>query len=301
MAPDRFVSHPANRIPEEVENHTPKFRGTWAPAELHQLLADGTIELVDFVLLQMIDSLVDARGEGCWASNDYLAKRIKMTRDYVKKIISKLKGLGLLRQVGWKKFNGRDYRVLETAWSRVDCTNAQGDCRTPVGGTTVPPWGGPQSPHILLTENTSSYSRPQDADDVAPPPKSPPNRIPSSNGNGKAHHAGNGTAVHLTDQFGRECADRLSAGIREKAPGELNPRRRMASWAEEFLRLAKEVPRDEIKETLGWYYDNMGRDYVPEAYCAKTFRSKYAAIRRSMLRSQRIDTCRKEDDEPLIY
>jgi hypothetical protein len=122
--PDPYDDEPKSEVP------TKKFRGTWNPPELFYLLEEGDITTTDFVLLSIIDSLVDARGEGCWASNGYLAKRLRVRSDHIQASIRKLCEIGLLRRVGTKKFQGRLHRVLETRWSRV---NIRTDGINPMG------------------------------------------------------------------------------------------------------------------------------------------------------------------------
>jgi len=120
------------------EKHEPKFRGTFTPADIHKLLYRGEISPVEMVLLTIIDSLVDPDGDGCWASNAYLSERIHKSIPYVKSMIGRLKREGLLKQIGWKNINGKSFRMLETAWSRVR-TTPELDKPTGIAGNTS--WG----------------------------------------------------------------------------------------------------------------------------------------------------------------
>lgn len=117
------------------EHHEPKFRGTWTPAEIHYLLYERTITTTEYVLLDIINSLVDAKGDGCWASNAYLADRIGMTEQHVKNMIGRLKKIGLLTHVGWKQVGEKQFRVLETAWSRVSVDGGTGTFKSTPRGT----------------------------------------------------------------------------------------------------------------------------------------------------------------------
>lgn len=60
---------------------------------------------------------------------------------------------------------------------------------------------------------------------------------------------------------------------------------KLPEWAEEFRLLEKEIPPEEIEETLRWYLNNIGGPYIPEAFCGKSFRSKYIKIRQAMIRA----------------
>jgi hypothetical protein len=98
----------------EVETHSPKHRGVWFPPEISDLVAVGDMTTNEAFLLGIIDSLVDHSGEDCYASNEWLGKRIHLKGDMIKRMISHLKEMGLLVQTG---FNGRK-RYLRTIWSR---------------------------------------------------------------------------------------------------------------------------------------------------------------------------------------
>jgi uncharacterized protein YlbG (UPF0298 family) len=91
-----------------------EFRGTWAPAELHYLVEDGTITCTEAWLLQTIDSYVNCRGAGCYQTNERLAAAIHVDVRWLQKVLAKLRKLGLIRVV---KTHPR--RVMETKYSRV--------------------------------------------------------------------------------------------------------------------------------------------------------------------------------------
>src|SRR5687768_1005179 len=86
--------------PSSEEQHDFKYRGTLVPPEVMHLLSDGKIDTTEFTLLSVIDSLVDSKGEGCWASNAYLGWMLDRHPDQISRIIQSLKKQGLLRQVG---------------------------------------------------------------------------------------------------------------------------------------------------------------------------------------------------------
>jgi len=91
-----------------------KFRGWFIPAEVVELFQSGKISARETLLLATIDSLV-SKDKGCFASNEYLAKKLRIEPDTISRAVTKLKRLGLVRQVG---FDGRR-RILETCWSRI--------------------------------------------------------------------------------------------------------------------------------------------------------------------------------------
>jgi DNA-binding Lrp family transcriptional regulator len=86
------------------------FKGIWIPAEIW---LNPELSVQDKILWAEIDSL-DGK-DGCFASNAYLAKFMKLSEDRIKEIITKLKKLGLIKQ---KSFDGRT-RILESSLNKA--------------------------------------------------------------------------------------------------------------------------------------------------------------------------------------
>ena len=89
-----------------------QFRGVWTPAELFFLYRDKKINPADMVFLSVIDSLTQARGRGCWASNRWFADFTGLHISTVKQIIRKLVDLGLVER---NEEEGR--RTLRVIWA----------------------------------------------------------------------------------------------------------------------------------------------------------------------------------------
>ena len=82
-----------------------EFKGVWFPAEVW---LDERLTALEKIILIEIDSL---DGEnGCYASNEYLAKFCQCSQSKVSSAITKLKNLGYIRV---KSFDGRK-RILES-------------------------------------------------------------------------------------------------------------------------------------------------------------------------------------------
>jgi DNA-binding transcriptional ArsR family regulator len=81
------------------------FRGIWFPAEVYE---DERLNWTDRVLLMEINSLDNDRG--CFASNDYFAKFLRVSDRTVRESLARLRDLGLVTQ---ESFDGRE-RVLHT-------------------------------------------------------------------------------------------------------------------------------------------------------------------------------------------
>jgi len=98
-------------------NEKPKkqFKGWFIPAKIVQLIEDGKINAKETLLLAMIDGLVTPN-KGCFASNEYLAEHLHLSCDLVSHMITKLKKMKLITQIG---FNGR-IRYLETVLTPID-------------------------------------------------------------------------------------------------------------------------------------------------------------------------------------
>lgn len=84
-----------------------EFKGVWIPKEIY---LNTDLNWTDKILLIEIDSL-DV-GEGCFASNAYLANFLNVTETTISKSISKLKELGFIELTS---FDGRK-RVLKAAF-----------------------------------------------------------------------------------------------------------------------------------------------------------------------------------------
>jgi len=59
------------------------------------------------------------------------------------------------------------------------------------------------------------------------------------------------------------------------------------------LHIADGVPKAEIEEVLNWYCQHIGKDWIPEAFSAKSFRVKFEQISAAMNRQKK-----KPDYEP---
>lgn len=106
---------------EKVETHKKKFRGTWAHAILHQLVERGEINTSEAWLCLIIDGFMKPGGRGCFASSEYLAKKLFLGERQVQQMLKKLSGedlnlLRILKKPGWKK------RYLRTTFDKAEVT-----------------------------------------------------------------------------------------------------------------------------------------------------------------------------------
>ncbi len=85
------------------------------PVEILFLIDDGELTIKQAFLLAYVESLVKCRGEGCWASNEWLARKIRVDDRQLRRLLKELIDMGLVVNKG--TINGR--RILETKWSRA--------------------------------------------------------------------------------------------------------------------------------------------------------------------------------------
>src|SRR5260221_5295255 len=83
------------------KNPNPRFTGLFIPVEILEI--EGLTH-TDCMLLAWIDALYSKEHGGCYASNEYFVKKMKLKENTIKVLISKLEGKGLIERVS---FNGR--------------------------------------------------------------------------------------------------------------------------------------------------------------------------------------------------
>ena len=101
------------------EEHQLQCRGLWIPIEVASLVEAGVINPTQAMLAAYIDGYVKLKGEGCWATNKTLARRLNLTPEWVSASISVLTRLGIVKQRGTKITEKGSLRILETSWSRI--------------------------------------------------------------------------------------------------------------------------------------------------------------------------------------
>jgi DNA-binding MarR family transcriptional regulator len=79
------------------------------------MVEDGELTMQEAYVVATIDRFVNARKEGCWASNDRLGKHCGISGERMRSIIRKLVSVGLVFRVR----SSEHERVLETKFSRA--------------------------------------------------------------------------------------------------------------------------------------------------------------------------------------
>lgn len=238
-----------------------RFTGWFIPRDVVELYIADKLTQTEVFLLAMIDCLVGERG--CYASNEYLAKQLRMKEDTVSKAVSRLIKMELLEQVA---FNGRQ-RILVACWSEkahqtririLARLGSRSDAESDENQRVVP-------------MNRDSIDK-----KITDAPKA---RVGESGGGGFF-----GEAKQFT--FPEKAAKRLEGIVR--AARKHSPTANTKNWPKEFEQLMKDgVDKDRIKTAVDWYADAIGQEFVPQIYSAKAFRTKFDALESAMARKDK--------------
>lgn len=269
--------------------HKPQFRGSWVPAEIHYLLQEKKITTTEFALLIIIDSLVDSRGDGCWASSAYLADRIGKSIKHIETMIHHLKELGHIKRVGTKRVGGRDFRILETSWSKI---GDKGGPPLPIRG--VDPCGQGGSSLADKGERKKGEKEREDGGDSAPPSRNGT----SDSRNGFFPTNGTGNHPRQKKELPPECVEwgkTLRKILNNVRPKLIIQDASYVVWAEWMFKLWKKMDKDSrrMNRLFAWFSKHAGEEGLPEITSAKQFHDRADWIERER---------RKEDgpDQPKV-
>jgi hypothetical protein len=93
---------------------TPRFTGIFIPVEVLEL---DSLSQGEMILLSWIHALYCKEAGGCFASNAYLAEKLKVKENTIVKQICKLRELGLVEDVS---FNGRTRILKACIWKAME-------------------------------------------------------------------------------------------------------------------------------------------------------------------------------------
>ncbi len=260
------------------------FRGSWFRAELYDLLEEGDISPRESILLMVIDSLVNVKGNDCYASNKYLGQILHVSERMVRNMIEHLRELKLVRRTG---FNGKR-RTLVTAWSRVPQPIKRGRKSTSAQTGNVLPgraeigFRGINSSSIDTSkENRKSLSPQPSADGES--------RTATSNGNTPLHPRWR--------RFASMLANAITTVRKVNLSSKLN------SWAQAMRKIhdLDGIPIPRLQEVLKWYCTRVRKadlirdnsSYLPIAYSGSAFRGKFLRIE-DALKRRRADRAKRE-------
>jgi hypothetical protein len=277
--------------PKESRQH--HFRGVWMPADVFAFVADGVITPTEAILLSIVDSFVNPKGDGCWASNATLGRMVAVSGKQVSKMVKHLKELGLVIDVGKKRVKGKDMRVIEAQWSRVVLKITVRPPSTPKCVLNTPTVRIKAGQVLDSSLRSESICRTSETDDST--------GMKKTDNQGKENTTLDENGFFQSKEISKKdksppsayqihCAKKLRKAL-EKSPVFLTPFR-LSGWAKEFRMLEKALDGDRgrLDGVLDWYVLNIKKPFVPEAYSAKSFRAKFQKISDARARDSEICT-----------
>lgn len=144
-----------------------RFTGIFIPIEI---LENEDLNAFDKIVLSWIDALYCKEHHGCYASNEYIATRLKVEPNTIAKILTKLRKLNLIEDVS---FDGRK-RVIRSLINKyieeVQRNPALDNRPTPIGQPSNPTLDNcPSSPYIY-----SKVDIKEEREEIASPSPTPP-------------------------------------------------------------------------------------------------------------------------------
>ena len=144
-----------------------RFTGIFIPAEVLQL---ENITLMEMMLLSWIDALFCKQKGGCFASNEYLASKLRVKENTIAKSLTNLRQLGYIEDVS---FDGRT-RVIKAKIGKIideSQSNADLDLNpTPIGKKSNPAMDkNPNPSYIESKEERKDYILSRERDKRAAP------------------------------------------------------------------------------------------------------------------------------------
>jgi hypothetical protein len=220
-------------------------RGGYIPPLLHELLATGKLSGREAALFLDIQGF---KRNGCWVSKRTFADKYKVSQQWVKMMIAKLKRLGLLSTIGTIEIRGYDMRILGTnASTEID---ERGVLELTGGNCDLPPGGNCDLPQIDTSLRSVSSNK----------------LTPSGGCGGRSMKKEKGALIpaentsSTKDEWSIRCAERL----RDIAINKMFRLRSYSptSWAKKFARLRASLGGEQnltekhIEAVLEWYSEN---------------------------------------------
>jgi hypothetical protein len=253
------------------------------------LFADKKLTATDMAVALSVRELHNENRGGCFATNEYIAKKVKRNHRHVRRSLSRLAKLGVLEMS-----SPSGARIITVKSGR----EGGGQKSTRGEGKKVPPNVGQKSTRLggqksttrakkgeqskkALSRNAAgaALARERVGDETTSVEKGTPSMslFPTDT------TATNGTT---TDED-KAHARRLYQIVKDKkllGANEVRP----STWARyvTMLRVKQGVTDERISAALEWYSTNAGRKYVPEIFCGRALKEKFDKLERAMLRSR---------------
>ncbi len=211
-----------------MDNPSPRFTGIFLPVEILEL---ENLTFFEMILLSWIDALYCPKHGGCYASNEYLGKRLRSQENTVAKSLGNLRKAGLIEDVS---FDGRTRVIRSLINQYVD--QAQSKAALDKNPIAIGKKSNPEMEKnpskgtpVLIYESKDER---KEIKRVASPPK-PPSAIADS----------------LTLLFLQK--------VEEHLPGLVAPN--LKKWSQEMEKLMRIDGRTEaqILEAIGWFHNDL--------------------------------------------
>lgn len=235
----------SNAQEETMVAYAPAFHGCWTPAEVFYLLSQGEINGTEFALLTIINALSNPRERiGCYASNNYLAARLGVTRRWIIKVVTKLRGMGLLRSS-----QKRGKRFLTVSWFQPVRASVLKDTALVSFKTPI---------EYLLRKYKREGVRKTDA--LRP------------RGKQMFYEEYQSSSREKNSTKHKDCATKLKKWV---ASQHFPISQIRNNWANQFRLLAKEIPQERIDKALDWYCENATKKTKPRLLTGRQFREHF--------------------------
>jgi hypothetical protein len=186
---------------------SPRFTGIFIPVEV---LEREDLSLLEKILLSWIDAMYSTQHGGCFASNEYLGKKLGVEANTIAKTLSHLRKLEFIEDVS---FDGRT-RVIR---SRVNAIieNEQGKAALEKNPSRVGEKSNPgfeknpsRVPPQLYTDDSKDYSKVIGGEDPPPPPPPlDPNRSKEKQTYGDFVRLKSSEYESLCESYGKDVVD----------------------------------------------------------------------------------------------
>jgi len=279
------------------EKHDRKFRGVWIPAWVFNMMDDDSLDLRprDILMYATIDSLCDDE-KGCWASNKYLAERLRITEDMTSRIVSKLRRLGMVKMehydgrhrhlfVCHDRNTGDRIRKSEGSNSKSDSgkrpSRTRGNAQVGLGETPKSDMGHSPSPYIETKGEAKEEQRRLLGAEKTRPPKNGESLLFETK---KVRRSK--PNPHLSE-FDRKAASRLKRIVAENNETSLHSIRE-ETIAERVRRLREKggIEEKEIKAWIVWLREHYADEDVSKFRRADDFFDHYKRHADAMCRKQ---------------
>lgn len=260
-----------------MEEHAWKFAGVWLPPDLLDKLRGGELNATEVMVYAVVQGLQGDKG--CYAADEYLAGLLGASTRTVRRAVNRLYALDLVVNVNPRNRRRALFVVPkqpQVPTLPVPSQEAKNGLPAPSGRPKMASSGGqkwppPGSDSIVTKKHTVAPTGAASVGCVVRKSKEP-TIVPF-------HQLPTKPTKTQPTQADLDNATKLHQAILAKQatkPTKFN----RAAWADHFrmLRDVDGIEDKTVAKVLAWYCAHLGEQYVPQAYSAQSFRTKFAPI-----------------------